>query len=159
MAKSPLKDKVGQEIASRTFTLVDDADDPARSGSVGFDREGLPTSRKVLVRDGVLEAFLYDSYEARVGGMLRGGNARGGAASIPSIGAVSPTVPAGTIGFSQLCAEPSRAVLVSRFSGSSNPITGEFSGVVKGGFLPSAGSPTGANPRGRFLSSNQRTQS
>ena len=140
--KSPLKDKLGKAIASRAFTLIDDADDPARCGTVGFDREGHPTARKVLVRDGVLEAFLYDSYEARVAGGMRAGNARGGAGSVPSIGAASPTIPAGPTGFSQLCADPKRAVLVSRFSGSSNPITGEFSGVVKGGFLLKSGKRT-----------------
>ena len=58
------------------------------------------------------------------------------------IGVVSPTVPAGTIGFTELCSDPKRAVLVSRFSGSTNPITGEFSGVVKGGFLLKNGTRT-----------------
>jgi PmbA protein len=140
--KSPLKDKIGSPVAARAFTLVDDAADPARCGTVGFDREGQPTARKVLVEQGVLRSFLYDSYEARVAGAKASGNARGGAASIPSIGAASPTVPAGPTAFSQLCAEPARAVLVSRFSGSSNPITGEFSGVVKGGFLLEKGNRT-----------------
>ena len=51
-------------------------------------------------------------------------------------------MPAGPTAFAQLCAEPARAVLVSRFSGSSNPITGEFSGVVKGGFLLEKGNRT-----------------
>jgi PmbA protein len=140
--KSPLKDRLGQAIAARGFTLVDDANDPSRTSAVGFDREGLPTARKVLVRDGVLEAFLYDSYEARVARTGIAGNARGGASSTPVIGPVSPTIPAGQAGFSDLCAEPRRAVLVSRFSGSSNPITGEFSGVVKGGFLLKHGTRT-----------------
>jgi PmbA protein len=95
--------------------------------------------RRTLVRDGRLVDFLYDAYEARVAGRASGGNARGGAASTPVIGAFAPTVPAGARGFSELCAESARAVLVSRFSGSSNPVTGEFSGVVKGGFLLKAG--------------------
>jgi PmbA protein len=90
----------------------------------------------------VLQNLLYDSYEARLAGLAPPGNARGGAGSIPAIGAASPTIPAGTTSFSQLCAEPARAVLVSRFSGSSNPITGEFSGVVKGGFLLEKGRRT-----------------
>jgi PmbA protein len=140
--KSPLKGRIGESIASRSFTLIDDAADPVRCGTVGFDREGQPSARRVLVRDGVLEAFLYDSYEARVAGQKPPGNARGGAGSVPMIGTASPTLPAGTISFSQLCAEPARAVLVSRFSGSSNPITGEFSGVVKGGFLLEKGKRT-----------------
>jgi PmbA protein len=140
--KSPFRGKLGQAIASRTFTLVDDASDPARASTVGFDREGMASTRRVLVRDGVLESFLYDSYEARVAGLGPRGNARGGAASVPSIGAVSPTVPAGVDSFAALCADPKRAVLVSRFSGSSNPITGEFSGVVKGGFLLRKGQRT-----------------
>jgi PmbA protein len=140
--KSPLKDKLGSAIASRTFTLIDDASDASRCATVGFDREGQPTARKVLVQDGVLQNFLYDSYEARVARHAGAGNARGGAASTPAIGAASPTVPAGAVAFAQLCSEPSRAVLVSRFSGSSNAITGEFSGVVKGGFLLEKGRRT-----------------
>jgi PmbA protein len=140
--KSPLKGKIGQAVAARAFTLVDDANDIARAGTVGFDREGLPTARTVLVRDGVLEGFLWDSYEARVAGRPHGGNARGGAASTPVIGASAPTVSPGTETFAAMCSEPKRAVLVSRFSGSSNPITGEFSGVVKGGFLLKKGQRT-----------------
>jgi PmbA protein len=140
--KSPLKDKIGKAIAAPAFTLVDDACDPGRASTVGFDREGMPSVRRVLVDQGVLQTFLYDSYEARVAGLAPRGNARGGASGAPSIGAVSPTVPAGTTSFAALCSEPKRAVLVSRFSGSSNPITGEFSGVVKGGFLLRKGERT-----------------
>ena len=92
--RSPLKDKIGQCDRVPRFTLIDDADDPSRTGTVGFDREGLPTSRKVLVRDGVLEAFLYDSYEARVA--RRAPTVATPAAApprLPSIGAVEPDRP------------------------------------------------------------------
>jgi PmbA protein len=137
--RSPLAQRVGQKVADASFTLTEDGRLPEGVGSTAFDREGSPTRRNLLIEAGVLRGFLYDVYEARAAGAAPTGNARGGAASLPVITPCNVLLEPGATPYASLCREPERAVLVNRFSGSSNPITGEFSGVVKGGFLLRAG--------------------
>lgn len=132
--RCPLAGKVGEGIAVPGLTIVDDARLADGTASVAFDREGTPTRRTPLVTAGVLQGFLYDLYEARFAGMPPSGHARGGATSQPAIGVSNLLVSPGESSLEELCSLP-RVVLVNRFSGSSDPVTGEFSGVVKGGFL------------------------
>jgi len=139
---SPLGDKLGESIASPLLTLIDD---PLLADGVGggaFDREGTPTSRTVIIDAGELRTFLYDVYEARAAARTATGNARGGATDQPSIGPSNLLIAPGETPYETLLAEPDRAILVNRFSGSSNPISGEFSGVVKCGFLLERGERT-----------------
>jgi len=60
-----LLDRLGTKIAAPTVTIVDDALIPSALGSRPFDGEGLATGRTVLVREGVLESYLLDTYSAR----------------------------------------------------------------------------------------------
>lgn len=64
-----LLDRVGTRIAAPAVTVVDDGLMPAALGSRPFDGEGLPTRRTVLVREGVLESYLLDTYSGRKLGM------------------------------------------------------------------------------------------
>jgi PmbA protein len=132
--KSPLAKKLGSLVAVADFDLVDDGRLTGAAGALAFDREGMPTRALPIIENGQLRSFLYDVYEARAAGAAPTGHARGGAASPPTIGPSNLVLRPGKTPFAQLCAEPERCILVSRFSGSSNAITGEFSGVVKGGF-------------------------
>ncbi len=140
--RSPFTESLGEVIASTNFTLLDNPHEPGRIATRCFDREGMPTRPTPLVESGVLKTFLYDVYEARAAQVEPTGHARGSAASPPSIGPSNLTVAAGSGSFSDLCCEPERAVVASRFSGGCNPVTGEFSGVVKGGFLMRSGEKT-----------------
>ena len=60
-----LCDRLGSRVAAPTVTIVDDGTIPGALGSRPFDGEGLPTRRTVIVRDGMLESYLLDSYSAR----------------------------------------------------------------------------------------------
>jgi PmbA protein len=64
-----LLDRLGTRVAAPSVTLVDDGTIAGALGSRPFDGEGLPTRRTVLVREGVLESYLLDSYSARKLGM------------------------------------------------------------------------------------------
>ena len=64
-----LLDRLGTRVAAPSVTLVDDGTIAGALGSRPFDGEGLPTRRTTLVRDGVLESYLLDSYSARKLGM------------------------------------------------------------------------------------------
>jgi PmbA protein len=135
--RSPLADKVGQAIASPLLTLWEDGRLPGGPSSSAFDREGMPVQRRALVSAGVLGGFLYNHYEARAaGGDARStGNAAGGVSTLPAVGPHRLEIDAGSVAMDALVASGERAMWVGRYSGSTNGVTGDFSGVVKNGFL------------------------
>jgi len=68
--------RLGQRVASRGVTVIDDGTLPGRRGSLTIDDEGNPTQRTVLIEDGVLRTYLQDSLNARLLKMPLTGNAR-----------------------------------------------------------------------------------
>jgi TldD protein len=67
---------LGSRIAVPGVTVVDDGTLPDRRGSLTVDDEGTPTSRTVLIEDGVLGGFMQDRLNARLMGMPATGNGR-----------------------------------------------------------------------------------
>jgi TldD protein len=67
---------MGKRIASPGVTVVDDGTMPDRRGSLTVDDEGTPSSRTVLIEDGILVGFLQDRLNARLMGMRATGNGR-----------------------------------------------------------------------------------
>ncbi|MCF2971973.1 TldD/PmbA family protein [Synechococcus sp. Nb3U1] len=136
--KSPLAQKMGSLIASPLLTVVSEGLGLPGYRIEPFDREGIPRQITPLVNEGILCNFLYNSYESRAAGIPSNGHATGGAGSLPGVGPACLSVAAGKTPLSELYAVE-RGIIVTRLSGSSNPITGDFSGVVKGGFLVKGG--------------------
>ncbi len=68
--------KIGQRVASKGVTVVDDGTIADRRGSLTVDDEGNPTQRTVLIEDGILRGYLQDSLNARLMGAALTGNAR-----------------------------------------------------------------------------------
>ncbi len=68
--------KIGQRVASKGVTVVDDGTITDRRGSLSVDDEGNPTQRTVLIEDGILRCYIQDSLNARLMGMPITGNAR-----------------------------------------------------------------------------------
>lgn len=73
--KSFLAARLGQKVGAPSLTIVDDGRLRRGLGTSACDAEGLPTQTTVLVRDGVLQGFLYDSLSARKAGKTSTGNA------------------------------------------------------------------------------------
>ncbi|KAA5803733.1 metalloprotease TldD [Alkalicaulis satelles] len=73
---SAFSGKIGQQVAARGVTIVDDGTLAGRRGSLSFDDEGTPTSRTVLIEDGVLTGYMQDRQNARLMGMAPTGNGR-----------------------------------------------------------------------------------
>ena len=67
---------MGQRVASKGVTVVDDGTIAQRRGSLSIDDEGTPTSRTVLIEDGVLVGYMQDRHNARLMGMKPTGNGR-----------------------------------------------------------------------------------
>jgi TldD protein len=68
--------RIGERIAARGVTVVDDGTIPNRRGSLNIDDEGHPTQRNVLIEDGILRGYMQDSLNARLMKTTVTGNAR-----------------------------------------------------------------------------------
>ena len=67
---------MGQQVAGKGVTVVDDGTMQARRGSLSIDDEGTPTNRTVLIEDGILVGYMQDRQNARLMGMKPTGNGR-----------------------------------------------------------------------------------
>jgi TldD protein len=67
---------MGQRIAAPGVTVIDDGTISDRRGSLTIDDEGTPTSRTVLIEDGILTGYMQDRQNARLMGMKPTGNGR-----------------------------------------------------------------------------------
>src|SRR5215510_1988070 len=77
--------QLGEKIASQRLTMTDDGTMPRRLGSRPFDGEGLPTRQTVVIRNGVLESYLLNTYTARKLGLKSTGNAGRGLTGAPVV--------------------------------------------------------------------------
>ncbi|HEX8980566.1 MAG TPA: metalloprotease TldD [Parasulfuritortus sp.] len=73
---SAFSGRIGQRVAAKGVTVVDDGTIPDRRGSLNVDDEGTPTECTTLIEDGILKGYMQDSLNARLMGMARTGNAR-----------------------------------------------------------------------------------
>lgn len=73
--RSPWSGKVGNVIASESFSLIDDGSMPDGMGTRKYDDEGIPQQTTVLVDKGVLRSYLYDTYTAKRDDVISTGNA------------------------------------------------------------------------------------
>jgi TldD protein len=67
---------MGQRIASKGVTVVDDGTIADRRGSLTVDDEGTPSQSTTLIEDGILVGFIQDRLNARLMGMKPTGNGR-----------------------------------------------------------------------------------
>jgi TldD protein len=68
--------RIGQRVAAKGVTVLDDGTLPDRRGSLNVDDEGNPTQRNVLIEDGVLKGYIQDSMNARLMKVAPTGNGR-----------------------------------------------------------------------------------
>src|SRR6187455_1235162 len=73
---SAFSGRLGERVASRGVTVVDDGTLPDRRGSLTVDDEGNPTQRTVLIENGILKGYLQDSLNARLMNVPVTGNGR-----------------------------------------------------------------------------------
>ncbi|MCW1920135.1 metalloprotease TldD [Rhodobacter sp. KR11] len=67
---------LGQRIASKGVTVLDDGTIPDRRGSISVDDEGTPSAKNVLIEDGILVGYMQDRQNARLMGVRPTGNGR-----------------------------------------------------------------------------------
>ncbi|MFG6529739.1 MULTISPECIES: metalloprotease TldD [unclassified Sulfitobacter] len=67
---------MGQQIAAKGVTVLDDGTIPDRRGSISVDDEGTPSARNVLIEDGRLVGYMQDRQNGRLMGSASTGNGR-----------------------------------------------------------------------------------
>lgn len=67
---------IGQQVAAKGVTVVDDGTMHDRRGSISIDDEGTRSRRNVLIEDGILVGYMQDRQNARLMGMEPTGNGR-----------------------------------------------------------------------------------
>ena len=130
---SPWADKIGDEVAIPELSVIDDAHLAGGIGSRSFDREGVAPKRLEIIKNGKLNNFIHNTYTAHKMGTKSTGHAGGGAQSKPGISPSNFIINGGDKTLDEIIANTEKGILVNRFSGNTDPISGDFSGVVKGG--------------------------
>ncbi|HSB65245.1 MAG TPA: TldD/PmbA family protein, partial [Anaerolineales bacterium] len=122
LGASPLRDKLGQQIASPSLTIVDNPFLEFGPNSSAFDNEGVPRKVTPIVEKGVLRNFIYDLDTAgRVGVKPTG---HGSNRSLTNL-----VFEPGIVPYESMLRNVSQGLLVHEFLGlgQGNPINGEFS--------------------------------
>ena len=134
--RSLFADRLGEAVSVPTFTLVDDPTDPDAYGAARYDAEGLACRPTVLISEGTLGAFMYNSYSARRAGTASTASAvRAGYKSAPGTGARALALVPGQAGPAEIVAQVGEGLLVQSVSGlhsGVNPVSGDFSVGAEG---------------------------
>jgi PmbA protein len=128
--------RVGEKVATGSFTLVDDPTDPRAFSASAHDAEGLACRRNVLIDSGLLSGFLYDTVSARRAGAVSTGSAvRGGYAGTPGAGCRALVLQPGQHDQQAILAVVGEGLYVQSVTGvhsGVNPVSGDFSVGVEG---------------------------
>jgi len=120
--------RIGEQVAAKGITVVDDGTINERRGSLNFDDEGTTTRRTVLIEDGVLTGYLQDKQNARLMGMEPTGNGRRESYAHPVLPRMTNTfMLAGDASPDDILASMNRGIYAVNFGGGQVDITsGKF---------------------------------
>ena len=125
---STFSGRVGQRVAAKGVTVLDDGTIADRRGSLNIDDEGHPTQRNVLIEDGILKGYIQDSMNARLMKTARTGNGRRESyAHVPMPRMTNTYMLAGDKAPEEIIASIDRGLYASNFGGGQVDITsGKF---------------------------------
>ena len=115
---------MGQQVAAKGVTVVDDGTMASRRGSLSIDDEGTPTNRTVLIEDGILVGYMQDRQNARLMNMKPTGNGRRqGYAHVPMPRMTNTYMLAGERDPAEILASVKNGVYAANFGGGQVDIT------------------------------------
>jgi PmbA protein len=115
-------------VAAPNITIVDDGLRPGGFGSSPFDDEGVATRRTTVLREGVLESYLLNSYTARKLGLKTTGNASRGLAGNPGVGPGNFMLSPGVVSPEEIVRSVQNGFYVTELMGFGvNLVTGDYS--------------------------------
>ncbi len=120
--------RVGQRVAAKGVTVLDDGTLPDRRGSLNVDDEGHASQRNVLIEDGILKGYIQDSMNARLMGVKPTGNGRRESyAALPMPRMTNTYMLAGDKAPEEIVASLKRGLYATNFGGGQVDITsGKF---------------------------------
>jgi len=128
--------KLGEQVADKSVTVIDDHTIVGGFGTSPFDGEGLPSRRTVIVERGVLTNYLLNTYTGRKLGMKSTGNAARGLAGNPGIGAGNLFLVAGTATPQEIHGSVQSGLYVTELMGQGvNMVTGDYSRGASGQWI------------------------
>lgn len=130
-------DKLGQQIAASCVTAIDDGTLPNEWGSLRVDDEGMPTSRLVLIENGMLKNYMIDKLNAKRMGMEPTGSGRRQSyAFAPTSRMRNTYIAAGRDDDREMIATMGDGLYAKKMGGGSvDPATGGFNFAVAEGYL------------------------
>jgi PmbA protein len=139
--RSYLSNQIGNKIANEKITVIDDGLLEGGIGSFKFDAEGIPSARNIIIENGTLKNYFYDTYTANKEGKSSTGNAVRGEGSIwnfrslPRIDSRNLIIKEGSKSYKDFISEIKKGVYIRSTYDYPNVVTGEFSGMINEGFL------------------------
>jgi PmbA protein len=128
--------RIGETVANAAVTLTDDPTDSRAFSASAYDGEGLACRRNVLISDGVLRMFVYDTVSARRAQTHSTGSAvRGGFSGTPSAGCRALVLTPGEMSADDILALVGDGLYVQSVTGMHsgvNPVSGDFSVGAEG---------------------------
>jgi PmbA protein len=128
--------RIGETVANAAVTLTDDPTDGRAFSAAAYDGEGLACRRNVLISDGVLRMFVYDTVSARRAQTRSTGSAvRGGFSGTPSAGCRALVLTPGEMGADEILEMVGDGLYVQSVTGMHsgvNPVSGDFSVGAEG---------------------------
>lgn len=120
--------RIGEQVASKHCTIVDDGTLPGRRGSVSIDDEGTPGGYNVLIENGILKGYLQDKQNARLMGVpLTGNGRRESYAALPMPRMTNTYMLAGQYDPAEIIASVKKGIYAPNFGGGQVDITsGKF---------------------------------
>jgi TldD protein len=125
---SAFSGRIGQRVAAKGVTVLDDGTMADRRGSLNVDDEGHATQRNVLIEDGILKGYLQDSLNARLMKVKPTGNGRRESyAHLPMPRMTNTYMLAGDTSRDEIVASLKRGLYATNFGGGQVDITsGKF---------------------------------
>jgi len=128
-----LLDQLGQKVFAEGIVVRDDPHRPRGLRSKPFDGEGLPTSARDIIADGVLTGWIMDSASARQLGLEPTGHATRGVGGPPGAGVTNLYLEAGRLSPEALIADIKLGLYVTELIGQGvNGVTGDYSRGASG---------------------------
>jgi TldD protein len=120
--------RVGERVAAKGVTVIDDGTIEQRRGSLNIDDEGNPTQRNVLIEDGILKGYIQDTMNARLMRRAPTGNGRRESfAHLPMPRMTNTFMLGGTLDPQEIVAGLERGLYAVNFGGGQVDITnGKF---------------------------------
>ena len=115
---------MGQRVAAKGVTVIDDGTIAQRRGSLSIDDEGTPSNRTLLIEDGTLVGYMQDRQNARLMGMKPTGNGRRESfAHVPMPRMTNTYMLAGTHEPAEIIASVKNGIYATYFGGGQVDIT------------------------------------